>query len=174
MLFLGEAFAAIRDFFESGGPVLYGIFIATVLMWFFIIERFWFFYRVLPMEIREARGDWESRSNFDSWQAHRIRELLISEISVKAHRFLSVIDTLMQILPLLGLLGTVWGMIQVFEVITVFGTANARLMAGGVSQATIPTMAGLVAALSGLYVATHLKQRAKREIERVGELLARD
>jgi len=174
MLFLGEAFAAIRDFFESGGPVLYGIFIATVLMWFFIIERFWYFYRVLPQEIKVVRGDWESRKNFDSWQAHRIRELLISEISVKAHRFLLVIDTLMQILPLLGLLGTVWGMIQVFDVITVFGTANARLMAGGVSQATIPTMAGLVAALSGLYVATHLKQRARSEIERVGELLARD
>jgi len=173
MPFPGEAFAAIRDFFESGGPVLYVIFMATVLMWFFIVERFLFFRRTLPLQLEELQTDWNSRSNFNSWQAHRIRELLISEISVKAHQFLSVIDTLMAILPLLGLLGTVWGMIQVFDVITVFGTSNARLMAGGVSQATIPTMAGLVAALSGLYIATLLKQRARSAVEAAGDILAR-
>ena len=77
----------------------------------------------------------------------------------------------MQILPLLGLLGTVWGMVQVFEIMTVFGTGNARLMAGGVSQATIPTMSGLVAALSGLYLSAWLRQRAKRKMEELEDAL---
>ena len=47
----------------------------------------------------------------------------------------------------------------------VAGTSNARLMAGGVSAATIPTMAGLVAALSGLYFASALQRRADHEIQ---------
>jgi biopolymer transport protein ExbB len=52
------------------------------------------------------------------------------------------------------------------------GTGNARLMASGVSKATIPTMAGLVAALSGLYFATWLEQKARTEVEKVEDLLA--
>jgi biopolymer transport protein ExbB len=53
--------------------------------------------------------------------------------------------------PLVGLLGTVTGMIQVFEVMAVLGTGNAREMASGVSAATLPTLAGMVLALSGMY-----------------------
>ena len=78
----------------------------------------------------------------------------------------------MQVLPLLGLLGTVWGMVQVFEMLTVFGTGNARLMASGISRATIPTMAGLVAALSGLYFSVSLRVRAKRKLEELGDELS--
>jgi biopolymer transport protein ExbB len=77
----------------------------------------------------------------------------------------------MAVLPLLGLLGTVTGMIQVFDVMALTGTGNARLMAGGVSAATIPTMSGLVAALSGLYLVTYLEQRAAAEVDHVGDLL---
>jgi biopolymer transport protein ExbB len=85
-----------------------------------------------------------------------------------------MIKTLMAILPLLGLLGTVTGMILVFDVMAFAGTGNARLMAGGVSAATIPTMSGLVAALSGLYLATYLERRAGKEVQRFEELLVHD
>jgi biopolymer transport protein ExbB len=78
----------------------------------------------------------------------------------------------MVILPLLGLLGTVTGMIQVFNVMAMEGTANPRLMAAGVSAATIPTMAGLVAALSGFWFTVYLKRRVSAEMQRVDELLA--
>ena len=84
-----------------------------------------------------------------------------------------LIKTLMAVLPLLGLLGTVTGMIQVFDVMAFTGTGNARLMAGGVSAATIPTMSGLVAALSGLYLATHLEQTADHRIKAAEDLLVR-
>ncbi len=77
----------------------------------------------------------------------------------------------MAILPLLGLLGTVTGMIQVFNVMAVVGTSNARLMAGGVSAATIPTMAGLVAALSGLYLAVYLQRRANKAAHVITDIL---
>jgi biopolymer transport protein ExbB len=52
------------------------------------------------------------------------------------------------------------------------GTGNARLMAAGVSRATIPTMAGLVAALSGLYFVSWLEKRARLEVDRAGDQLA--
>jgi len=103
-----------------------------------------------------------------------IRNELISQVSVETHRFILTIETMMQILPLLGLLGTVVGMIGVFDVMTFFGTGNARLMASGVSQATIPTMAGLVAALSVLYIANLLKRTADNQVNKLADLLIRE
>jgi len=94
-------------------------------------------------------------------------------VNLESRRYLLVVKTLMAVLPLLGLLGTVTGMISVFDVMAFAGTGNARLMAAGVSKATIPTMSGLVAALSGLYFATWFEQRAGREVERVEDLLGR-
>ena len=171
MSFFADGFSAIRDFFEAGGNVLWAILVVTTLMWTFIIERFWFFYQLLPEQVDGVAQSWDDRLDQTSWYAHRIREQMISEVSVSAHRFLILIKSLMAILPLLGLLGTVTGMVGVFDVMAATGTGNARLVAGGVSKATIPTMAGLVAALSGLYVASFLEQKAAAEVERVEDRL---
>jgi biopolymer transport protein ExbB len=170
--FFLDAFVAVRDFFEAGGNVLYGILFVTVLMWTFIIERIWYFWFVMPGKIDEVKTLWDARADTTSWYAKQIRTALISEVSVESRRYLLVVKTLMAVLPLLGLLGTVTGMIAVFDVMAFAGTANARLMAAGVSKATIPTMSGLVAALSGLYFATWLEQKANREVERIEDLLA--
>jgi biopolymer transport protein ExbB len=168
---LADAFVAIRSFFEAGGDVLWAIFAVTTLMWTFIIERLWFFSRVLPGRFEHTMQSWSALSGMSRWQEHSIRRQLISEISLEARRYLILIKTLMAVLPLLGLLGTVTGMIQVFDVMAFTGTGNARLMAGGVSAATIPTMSGLVAALSGLYLATYLEQRANREVKQAEDKL---
>ena len=172
MTFLLDIWFSLRGFFELGGPVLYGIFVVTMVMWALIVERLWYFLRVLPREMRSARQDWESSLRDGSRTARNVRRLILSEVGLNAEQNLKLIQTLMQVLPLLGLLGTVWGMVQVFEMLTVFGTGNARLMASGISQATIPTMAGLVAALSGLYFSVSLKARAKRKLEELGDELA--
>ncbi len=180
MTFLAEAWASIRDFFEIGGPVLYGILAVTTLMWALILERLWYFYRVLPGEIRSVQLEWQAGlrryaapnaatteesdrpgGQFRSWLAMSVRRSILSQVDQGARHNLLLIQTLMQVLPLLGLLGTVWGMVSVFDIMTVFGTGNARLMASGISKATIPTMSGLVAALSGLYLAYWLRQRAR-------------
>jgi len=168
-----DAFVSIRDFFEAGGNVLYGILFVTVLMWTFIVERIWFFYFLLPKRIDAVKAMWDERADTTSWHAHQIRSGMISEVTLESRRFLLMIKTLMAVLPLLGLLGTVTGMITVFDVMAFAGTGNARLMAAGVSKATIPTMAGLVAALSGLYFAAWLEKRARMEVDRVEGLLVR-
>ena len=164
----------IREFFEAGGPVLWGILMVTIIMWTLIIERFWFFQYLLPQKRLEIIDEWGSINNKGDWFSMRMRDQMISEVSTETKRFLLTIETMMQILPLLGLLGTVVGMIKVFDVMTFFGTGNARLMASGVSQATIPTMAGLVAAISGLYIANLLKRKADDEISRIADQLIID
>ena len=164
----------IREFFEAGGPVLWGILMVTIIMWTLIIERFWFFQYLLPQKRLEIIDEWGSVNNKGDWFSMRMRDQMISEVSTETKRFLLTIETMMQILPLLGLLGTVVGMIKVFDVMTFFGTGNARLMASGVSQATIPTMAGLVAAISGLYIANLLKRKADDEIASISDQLLID
>jgi biopolymer transport protein ExbB len=161
----------IREFFEAGGPVLWGILMVTIIMWTLIIERFWFFQYLLPQKREEVIAEWASVNNKGDWFSMRMRDQMISEVSTVTRQFLLTIETMMQILPLLGLLGTVVGMIKVFDVMTFFGTGNARLMASGVSQATIPTMAGLVAAISGLYIANLLKRKADDEIASISDQL---
>ena len=164
----------IREFFEAGGPVLWGILMVTIIMWTLIIERFWFFQYLLPQKRLEIIDEWGSINNKGDWFSMRMRDQMISEVSTETKRFLLTIETMMQILPLLGLLGTVVGMIKVFDVMTFFGTGNARLMASGVSQATIPTMAGLVAAISGLYIANLLKRKADDELASIADQLIID
>jgi biopolymer transport protein ExbB len=66
--------------------------------------------------------------------------------------------------PLLGLLGTVTGMIEVFEVITATGSSNARLMASGISKATIPTMTGLAVSLTGVFSISMLQRWNERSV----------
>ena len=161
----------LREFFEAGGPVLWGILLVTIIMWTLIIERFWYFKNLMPALSDKALNQWSNISNKGDWFSMRIRDQIISEVSGETRKFLLTIETMMQILPLLGLLGTVVGMIKVFDVMTFFGTGNARLMASGVSQATIPTMAGLVAAISGVYIANLLKRKAEDEINKVADQL---
>ena len=161
----------LREFFEAGGPVLWGILLVTMIMWTLIIERFWFFRFLLPVRRHQAISEWKAIDNKSDWFSRRIRDQIISQVSVDTKKFLLTIETMTQILPLLGLLGTVVGMIKVFDVMTFFGTGNERLMASGVSQATIPTMAGLVAAISGLYIANLLKRKAEDEVSRVADQL---
>ena len=161
----------LREFFEAGGPVLWGILLVTMIMWTLIIERFWYFKNLMPSLTSDALNQWSVISNKGDWYSMRIRDQIISQVSAETKKFILTIETMMQILPLLGLLGTVVGMIKVFDVMTFFGTGNARLMASGVSQATIPTMAGLVAAISGLYIANLLKRKADDEINKIADQL---
>ena len=158
-----EAWEAIQSFMETGGDVLLFIFAVTLLMWTLILERIWYFRRVHPGEVKRALSIWQARSEQTSWYAFQIRRLLISEVSRKLKQSLSMINALVALCPLLGLLGTVTGMIEVFDVMAIAGSGNPRAMAAGVSKATIPTMAGMVAALSGLLLIGRLERFASDE-----------
>ena len=74
---------------------------------------------------------------------------------------LSIIKLLAAVAPLLGLLGTVIGMIETFQSITLFGTGDPKLMAGGISQALVTTMLGLIAAVPLLFIHNILDSRSR-------------
>ena len=160
-------FESIRDFLEMGGPVLLAIGLLTLVMWVLIFERLIYFRTGHRRLVREVLAMWDARQERRSWNARRIRDAMISRVSLSIDEFQPLIKTLVALCPLLGLLGTVTGMIVVFEVMAFSGTGNPRSMAAGVSQATIPTMAGMVAALSGLFATTLMSRFAHREVERL-------
>ena len=165
---------AVRDFLELGGDVLNLIAITIFAMWVLIIERLIFFRGGLTKMANDAISEWQSRADRKSWNAHQIRDKLLSGYDMAANNWVPVIQTLVALCPLLGLMGTVTGMIEVFDVMAISGTGNARSMASGVSKATIPTMAGMVGALSGVFLVTLITRSIERKVEGLEEALELD
>jgi biopolymer transport protein ExbB len=170
---IGDAYQAIVVYLEQGGNVLYLIALVTFLMWTLLFERLWYFRKEHKGLIREARETWQGRQERRSWSAGEIRISLISQASDQITGSLPVIQTCVTLCPLLGLLGTVTGMITVFDAMATQG-GNARSMAAGVSMATIPTMSGMIAALSGLVGTTIVRRKIDTEIEMFEQHLVRD
>lgn len=168
---LADPMDAVRDFLERGGDVLYLIVGVTFFMWVLILERQRYFRWGLPKDVHEVLTFWHERQDRTSWYARQVRAQLISGVRLSLERSLLMVKTLVAVCPLLGLLGTVTGMIEVFDVMAIAGNGNVRAMAAGVSKATIPTMAGMVAALSGLYFSVSMERFAQRETERLADLL---
>tara|TARA_R110002094_G_scaffold189559_1_gene164454 strand:+ start:20366 stop:20827 length:462 start_codon:yes stop_codon:yes gene_type:complete len=150
---MADGFWLLRDFLDSGGWVLWSILLVTVLLWTLMLERLWFLARVFPGESVQLQQKWLSRA-----QQHLTR-------------FLPMVRVLIAVCPLLGLLGTVSGMIEVFDVMALSGNGNPRAMAAGVSRATVPTMAGMVIAISGLFCLARLDQQSRRALQRLNDRL---
>ena len=162
----------ISIFLSAGGPVLWLIFFVLSALWFFIFERFYYFYKIYPKQKQQAQETWLKREDKNSWFALKIREEEISKMTQQMSRSISIIKTLVLISPLLGLMGTITGMISIFDIISIAGTGNPRLMASGISLAVIPTMAGLVTALSGLYFGSYFNKKCQTEKQNFLESLS--
>ena len=158
-----EIFEAIRDFTETGGHVLLVIGLLIFVMWLLILERVMYIQITHKQLRQEIVSEWLARKERASWNAEQIRQAYISRLSMKLTGSIPVIQALVALCPLLGLMGTVTGMIEVFDVMAISGGGNARSMASGVSKATIPTMAGMVGALSGVFASAWLMRTSKTE-----------
>lgn len=169
-----QVYESILSFLERGGDVLYLIMLVTFLMWVLILERLWYFRANFRKDKQDIQMTWENRDERKSWYAHKIRTQLISQATLKISQGVPTIKTLVALCPLIGLLGTVTGMIEVFEVMAIMGSGNARAMAAGVSKATLPTMSGMVAALSGVFISTYLERRVNRETDTLQDSLVMD
>jgi len=164
-------FDSIQQFLNAGGDVLWIILWTSICLWCLIVERLLYFKHSYPKHRELWVNQWENRTNKYSRQALFIRECIISEAKISMGKTVPIIKMLVALCPLLGLLGTVTGMIHVFDVMAVTGSGNARAMASGVSQATIPTMAGMVIAIAGLYFSKLIEQHVSDETHHLTDLL---
>lgn len=149
---------------------LWAILVASLFMWYLLAERYCFHWFQIAQLRDRLRDEWQAQNvSLSGTLAFRRLEAIVGDLRAEANKNLLALNALVVILPLLGLLGTVSGMIKVFEVITVYGTGNTRGMAFGISEALVTTMAGLFTALSGLYFVSDLERRAEdiaRQFER--------
>jgi biopolymer transport protein ExbB len=170
--FLFAPFSAVAELVEAGGPAVEWIFIACLVMWALIIERYWFYKHELPRQASEMLAQWQARQDHHSWTAHQIRKAMISRLNVAMNANLSILRVLVPLCPLLGLLGTVGGMLEVFDSMAARGSADARTMASGVSQAMVCTMTGLAVSITGLYPVYVFTQKARYETELLSDKFA--
>lgn len=164
-------FDAILRFLEQGGAILWVILFVAILLLALLAERFWYVRRVFPHLQASVVGEWNARKDHRSWQSLRIREALLSHAKTALENPMPIIRVLVALLPMLGLLGTVVGMINVFDVMALTGSGNARAMASGVSMATIPTMAGMVVALVGLFCVSQLEHANQTALARLNDTM---
>lgn len=155
----------VAHLINDGGPYVAWIFAVGVLLSAQVIERIWYFRRVFPAQAAELQAQWQARSDHSSWCARQIRAAMISRLNSSMTAGLSVMQVLVPLSPLLGLIGTVTGMLEVFDSMALRGNADARSMASGVSEAMICTMTGLAVSIIGLYPVHYFRTRAARETE---------
>lgn len=155
----------VRDFLELGGVMMWFIMALGFVMWFLILERIYYFnFGGANKDKTQIEIMWNrvGANDYKQKQLNFLRQLWLSTLQMKLSTHLSLIKTLIAILPLLGLLGTVTGMIEVFDVLTLTNTSNVRAFASGVSKAILPTMASMGLAISGIYFNSLLEKQAAK------------
>jgi biopolymer transport protein ExbB len=173
---------------KAGGPVMVPIILCSIVALAIVIERLWTLrpQRVVPVELTDKVWQWiENRTLSDKQilaleqhsplgrilaagiaNRHRDRVVMIEAIEDAGRhvthdleRYLGMLGTIAAVSPLLGLLGTVTGMIRTFKAITVAGVGDPTAMAGGIAEALITTAAGLIIAVPALMVYRYLRGR---------------
>jgi biopolymer transport protein ExbB len=183
----------------KGGAIVWPILIILVLAGCILLERIVFFTRsqtnaenlMKTVKERVMADDWDGCRTFlelghkkfipkvlltalafkDQTRQdmeNALQEAILGEIP-RIERFLSTLGMLAAIAPLLGLLGTVTGMINTFHVITYYGTGDPRMMSGGISEALVTTMLGLSVAIPIMMAHTFLSRRVETQISKMEE-----
>ena len=188
-----DLIANAYEYLLPGGPVMIPLILTSLWMWALIVERLFYFRRIAkddvdlkqaiemlsartlpqpPMGLRTriVTSFLKERSGNKKLD-QRILDQYVMRERPYIRRFLSVIAVLAAVAPLFGLLGTVTGMMTTFDVIAVFGTGNAKAMAGGISEALITTQSGLLVAIPGLFMSVFLIRRADHLENSLDELL---
>ena len=161
----------LDELFIRGGPVLYILFGLTFLIFTLLIDKYVFIFIQSKKWVNEKFNQFVKLNPPSETKYKFVESTLISNVKRKTASNIKVLDGLIGMCPMIGLLGTVYGMIEVFEVLAVLGTGNPRAMSTGVAKATIPTMAGMTIALSGLFFKFDLANKVERYQEKARELI---
>ena len=172
--YLSLPFVSLFDFFDRGGPVIFILFVVAIIMITLLVERLIFFTNDLKKLSDERVSEVKEFSLDNKWIRNKIKLKNISILNSQSSKNLLMIQGLIALCPLLGLLGTVTGMIEVFDIMAITGTGNARAMASGIARATLPTMTGLFISIVGLFLLTAIKssiEKATLEVKHIIETI---
>ncbi len=185
----------IFDYFYRGGPLMVPIILISLIMWVLILLKLQSVWAVnqRDMGIAEALEVVRERRLVEDFfgtplchvVGHFIESMslvrrdnlallnsLISRETERLGRHINYIYALASIAPLLGLLGTVQGMISTFDAISIYGTGNPRALANGIAEALITTQSGLFVSIPGLFMAGFLRRRIFLISQRLDEFRA--
>ena len=189
----------VADWIEAGGILIWPIFLVALVALLITIERLLFLMRIRSNSDRIMQDinsyienqDWEECRNYceknsrfptcrvlgsvmeHMGQTREVMENAIQEAILRQvprlERFLPTLNILGAIAPLLGLLGTVTGMINTFQIITLFGTGDPKLMSGGISEALVTTQLGLAIAIPIMLMHHFLERRVDKIVGDIEE-----
>jgi len=174
--------------FQSGGPVMYPLLACSLIMLTVVIERLIYWIQLdirrnqaLVNEVLELCrvGNWESVKGKVTGSKDYIIRILVSgilhrEFSMskameataadelkQMRRFMSILDTLITVAPLLGIFGTVTGIIHSFDVLGTSGIENPQMVTAGIAEALITTAAGLGIAIFSIFPYNYFNSRVE-------------
>ncbi|RKF20010.1 MotA/TolQ/ExbB proton channel family protein [Alginatibacterium sediminis] len=162
----------LQHFLGAGGPILWVLLALMFLFWLLVFERCWFVVFSFPRLKKNLVSSWLSRDDRNSWFARKQREASLAQAQHALMRNIGLLKLITVVFPMLGLLGTVSGMMQIFDTMQEQGNTNTQAMAEGISLATLPTMAGMVSALVALFVVAQLAFILSRKHLHLERLLA--
>tara|TARA_X000000950_G_C13892060_1_gene651276 strand:+ start:347 stop:856 length:510 start_codon:yes stop_codon:yes gene_type:complete len=141
----------LEELFIRGGPVLYVLFFISFLIFFIFVNKYLFIYFEKSEWFSQKLEKFIDENPPENFNLKQVQKTYISELNRISNTNIRLLDGLIGMCPMIGLLGTVYGMIEVFEVLSFLGTGNPRAMSSGVAKATIPTMASMVITIFSLY-----------------------
>lgn len=171
---LDNLFPWFGDMVELGGNILLLIVLMAALIGSLVLERFGYLWFVFPNQRALAASVWQERPQRSHWHDMHLRQLILARLKRSLSRNIGLTRTLIKLCPLLGLLGTVLGMLEVFDAVAATGANSPRSTASGVSKATVTTMAGMVVAIASLLAVNVLSRHLAVEGDRLNELLTLD
>jgi len=190
-----QIFFDILDYFYRGGIMMVPIMLVSVVMWILILLKLQSVWAVNQRDIglvealKVVRERRLVNDFFGTPLCHVVGHFIESISSVRRDNLallnsliaqeterlgsnINYIYALASIAPLLGLLGTVQGMISTFDAISIYGTGNPRALANGIAEALITTQSGLFVSIPGLFMAGFLRRRILRISQRLEEFRA--
>ena len=162
---ISEIFRTYSNFINQGGPVVVILFLISIYLFILISVKFKFLFFDIDLIKNKFVKDYNS--------IEKDQYLLLNQSILKSDfkniviKDFYIIQTLIALCPVLGLLGTVTGMIEVFDVVSFFGTGNARALASGITKATLPTMTGMAISIVGLLTYTVLNSKSQSIISKI-------
>lgn len=157
-------------FMKQGGIIVWILALVAIFIWLLVIERFFFLsFTFKKLQKKELRI-WQQIADKKAWSSRMLYRHLLFDVHTRLFQSINLIKALVMICPMLGLLGTVTGMITIFDLLATENKellpllpVDEQMLNAGLSRAILPTLVGMVIALSGTFIHARLVQACHKK-----------